>query len=236
MNSFFQIKIIIFLLFTSIIFCNHSFSASKPVVTEVNNNIFILDIYGERFNLKKSYQIKTGDYLKTKKLAAYFVLENKSKICLSAHSSLKVNTVNFETEHYEITFEFDSGNILFSIPNLSSDKHNINFFSYSLKEFENDVILSKNNELELINYENRLKLFFKDKININILPFSYLRLSKNGAIIKNKKILNTDNVKSKFLNGCIKPISEVKQNKNSKQLQNGCFTQYGKLVCRKRYK
>ena len=236
MKFSFRIKIILVFLFLLIFSNANSFSASKLIVTEVNNDIFILDVYGKRFTLKNSYSIKSGDFLKTKNLPASFVLKNKSKICLAANSSLKLTTLNLINENHEITFEFQSGNILFSIPNLSSDKHNINFFSYSLKKFENDVILSKNNELELINYENRLKLFFKDKININILPFSYLRLSKNGAIIKNKKILNTDNVKSKFLNGCINPISKVKQNKNSKQLQNGCFTQDGKLVCRKRYK
>jgi hypothetical protein len=236
MNFSFRIKIILVFLFHLIFSNTNSFSASKLIVTEVNNDIFILDVYGKRFALKNSYSIKSGYFLKTKNLPASFVLKNKSKICLAANSSLKLTALNSINENHEITFEFQSGNILFSIPNLSSDKHNINFFSYSLKEFENDVILSKNNALELINYENRLKLFYKDKININILPFSYLRLSKNGAIIKNKKILNTDNVKSKFLNGCINPISKVKQNKNSKQLQNGCFTQYGKLVCRKRYK
>ena len=236
MNSPFQIKKIVFLLLSFVFFNTPSFSSSKIDVTKVNNDIFILDIYGKRFNLKNATSIKSGDFLKTKNLPASFVLKNKSKICLAANSSLKLTALNSINENHEITFEFQSGNILFSIPNLSSDKHNINFFSYSLKEFENVVILSKINELELINYENRLKLFFKDKININILPFSYLRLSKNGAIIKNKKILNADNVKNKFLNVCINPISEVKHNKNSKQLQNGCFTQDGKLVCRKRYK
>ena len=236
MKFSFRIKIILVFLFLLIFSNANSFNASKLIVTEVNNDIFILDVYGKRFTLKNSYSIKSGDFLKTKNLPASFVLKNKSKICLTANSSLKLTTLNLINENHEITFEFKSGNIFFSIPNLSSDKHNINFFSYSLKKFENDVILSKNNELELINYENRLKLFFKDKININILPFSYLRLSKNGAIIKNKKILNADNVKNKFLNICINPISEVKHNKNSKQLQNGCFTQDGKLVCRKRYK
>ncbi|MDC0457784.1 hypothetical protein OAM56_07665 [Alphaproteobacteria bacterium] len=97
-------------------------------MTKVNNDIFILDIYGKRFNLKNENSIKIGDFLKTKNLPASFVLKNKSKICLSAYSSLKVSALNFVKQNYEITFEFNKGNLFIKIPDNSSNKYNINFF------------------------------------------------------------------------------------------------------------
>ena len=147
MNLFFQIKKIIFFLFFFILFNSQSFSSSKIVVTEVNNDIFILDVYGKRFNLKNASSIKTGDFLKTKNVAASFILKNKSKICLSANSSFKVSALNFVKQNYEITFEFINGNLFLKIPNNSSNKYNINFFSYSFKDFKNNVFLSRIKEL-----------------------------------------------------------------------------------------
>ena len=236
MNSSFQIKKIIFFLFFLILFNSPSFSSSKIVVTEVNNDIFILDVYGKRFNLKNYSSIKTGDFLKTKNLAASFILKNKSKICLSANSSLKVSALNFVKQNYEITFEFINGNLFLKIPNNSSNRYNINFFSYSFKKFKNNVFLSKNNELELINYGSNLNLFFKEKMIRKIVPFAYFKLSKSGNIINTDTNFNNDNISNKFLEGCIPTISKTENKNNSNKLQYSCITQNGKLVCGNRYK
>jgi len=85
-------------------------------VTELNNDVFVLDVYGKRFNLKNSDEIKTGDFLKTNNLPASFILKNKTKICLSANSSLKITTLDLIKENYEITFQFRSGDLYLSIP------------------------------------------------------------------------------------------------------------------------
>jgi hypothetical protein len=90
--------------------------------------------------------------------------------------------------------------------------------------------------LELINYRNSLNLFFKDKKNKKVPPFSYLKLSKNGNVINSSKIINSDDIKKKFLVGCINTISKDKHKNNSRALQYGCITQSGKLVCGNRYK
>ena len=236
MNSSFQIKKIIFFLFFLILFNSPSFSSSKIVVTEVNNDIFILDVYGKRFNLKNASSIKTGDFLKTKNLAASFILKNKSKICLSANSSLKVSALNFVKQNYEITFEFNKGNLFIKIPDNSSDKYNIKFFSYSFKKLKNNIFLSKSNELELINYGSHLNLFFKEKVIRKVSPFAYFKLSKSGNIINTNIILNNDNISNKFLEGCIPTISKTERKKISNKLQYNCITQNAKLVCGNRYK
>ena len=128
MKSPFQIKKKLFFLLFFIFFNTPSFGSSKIDVTEVNNDIFILDIYGKRFNLKNATSIKNGDFLKTNNLPASFVLKNKSKICLSAKSSLKVRALNFVKQNYEITFEFNKGHLFLEIPDNSSNKYNIIFF------------------------------------------------------------------------------------------------------------
>lgn len=238
MSSFFQKQLISFFLFNFIFifFNNPTLSALKTTVTEVNNDVFVLDVYGKRFNLKKSDEIKSGDFLKTNNLPASFILKNKTKICLSANSSLKITTSDLIKENYEITFQFRSGDLYLSIPINSIDKHNIKFFNYSIKNSKNDLVLSKNSELELINYRNSFNLFFKDKKNKKVPPLTYLKLSKVGDIVHSSKIMNSDDIKKKFLVGCINKISKDKLKNNSRELQYGCITQSGKLVCGNRYK
>ena len=238
MSSFFQKQLISFFLFNFIFlfFNNPTLSALKTTVTEVNNDVFVLDVYGKRFNLKNSDEIKSGDFLKTNNLPASFILKNKTKICLSANSSLKITTLDLIKENYEITFQFRSGYLYLSIPINSIDRHNIKFFNYSIKNSKNDLVLSKNSELELINYRNSFNLFFKDKKNKKIPPLTYLKLSKGGKIINSSKIMNSDDIKKKFLVGCINKISKDKLKNNSRELQYGCITQSGKLVCGNRYK
>ena len=238
MSSFFQKQLISFFLFNFIFifFNNPTLSALKTTVTEVNNDVFVLDVYGKRFNLKKSDEIKSGDFLKTNNLPASFILKNKTKICLSANSSLKITTSDLIKENYEITFQFRSGDLYLSIPINSIDKYNIKFFNYSIKNSKNDLVLSKNSELELINYRNSFNLFFKDKKNKKVPPLTFLKLSKGGNIINSSKIMNSDDIKKKFLVGCINKISKDKHKNNSRQLQYGCITQKGKLVCGNRYK
>ena len=238
MSSFFQKQLISFFLFNFIFifFNNPTLSALKATVTEVNNDVFVLDVYGKRFNLKNSDEIKSGDFLKTNNLPASFILKNKTKICLSANSSLKITTSDLIKENYEITFQFRSGYLYLSIPINSIDRHNIKFFNYSIKNSKNDLVLSKSSQLELINYRNSFNLFFKDKKNKKVPPLTYLKLSKVGDIVHSSKIMNSDDIKKKFLVGCINKISKDKLKNNSRELQYGCITQSGKLVCGNRYK
>ena len=238
MSSFFQKQLNSYFLFIFIFifFNNPAFSALKTTVTEVNNDVFVLDVYGKRFNLKNSDEIKTGDFLKTNNLPASFILNNKTKVCLSANSSLKIINLDLIKERYDITFQFRSGDLYLSIPNNSIDTHNIKFFNYSIKNFKNDLLLSKGNEFELINYRNSLNLFFKDKKIKKVPPYTYLKLSKSENIINSSKKINSDDIKKKFLAGCINRISKDKLKKNSRGLQYGCITQNNKLVCGNRYK
>ena len=78
-----------------------AFASMKINILEVINKILILDIYGKRNTLTKYQKLKNGDYLKSENLPALLILNNRTKICLSSNSSLKIkhltkNEFNFE--------------------------------------------------------------------------------------------------------------------------------------------
>ena len=105
-----------------------SFSFSQMKISDVKNKIYVLDVYGKRFTLDKSKQIKTGDYLKTKKNPAILILDNQTKICLSSNSSIKINSLNLIDNHYEINLDYRKGDMVLSIPKNTKDVHNLFFF------------------------------------------------------------------------------------------------------------
>jgi hypothetical protein len=236
MISSFQTKITIIFLILFFVSNTPTFSSQKLVVSKVVNDIFILDVYGKRFNLKDSNTIKKGDYLKTKNSAASFVLKNKSKICLSPNASLKVTSLNLIKENHETTFELKSGYLFLSFSKNTSDIYNLNFSSYSLKKLKNDIFLSNNNGLELINYGSNLTLFFNDEVKIKVSPFNNFKLLKNGNVINTNRVLNNENIKKKFLAACVTSIPKIEYKNNANKPQYGCTTQDGKLVCGNKHK
>ncbi|MDA9289212.1 hypothetical protein N9Q07_01825, partial [Alphaproteobacteria bacterium] len=90
---------------------NLAFSSSKFNLLQVENPIFILDIYGQRSVLSKDTKIKNGDYLKSSLLPALLILSNKTKICLSSNSAFKFNVVTNDKDKRLINLELIKGNI-----------------------------------------------------------------------------------------------------------------------------
>ena len=208
-----------------------SFSFSKMKISEIKNKIYVLDVYGKRFSLDKSKQIKTGDYIKTKKNPAILILNNQTKICLSSNSSIKINSLNFINNHYEIDLNFKKGDIFLSIPKNSKDKHDINFFSYRINNLINQIILSKNPKLELVNYNNELNLLFMDKKIKKILPYSYTKISEKKIITETNTISNINDFTKNFPEGCINLLPKLKQKIDNSKLQYRCITENGRLIC-----
>ena len=100
------------------------------------------------------------------------------------------------------------------------------------------IILSKQNNLKIINFKKNLNIYYKDDINkINLPSFTITELSDNGKVSKTTKILETNKFSNFFLDHCgIKlPKINKSENKNFK-LQYGCISQNGKLICSKNYK
>ena len=59
--------------------------------------------------------IKTGDYLQTRKKPAILIFNNKTKVCLSKNTSLKIENVQLVADQYEINLSLKKGNILLSL-------------------------------------------------------------------------------------------------------------------------
>ena len=96
------------------------------------------------------------------------------------------------------------------------------------------TILSKKNNLEVTNFKNNLSIFYKDDINKISLPsFTILELSHNGKVSK-KKILDINKFPKVILEDCMIKLPKTKKNKNF-NLQYGCSSQNGKLVCGNKY-
>ena len=210
---------------------SNSFCFSQMKISDIKNKIYVLDIYGKRFSLDKSKQIKTGDYLKTKKKPAILMLNNQTKICLSPNSSIKINSLNLIDNHYEINLDFRKGDMVLSIPKNTKDVHNLFIFSYKVNNLINKIILSKNFKLELLNYNNELNLLFMDKKIKKISPYSYTKISEKKNLIEIYNASNVSNFTSKFLEGCVSILPKIKQKVDNSKLQYRCVTENGRLIC-----
>ena len=216
-----------YLLFFSLIILLPNSSFSEINVSKIKNRIHVLNIHGKRFFLNEDTNIRSGDYLSTRKEPATIVFQDNTKLCFSSNSSLKVIK-----NKNQIVFNFKKGSILFSINKKSYEHYNLNFFLYNLENIKDNIILSKKNNLEITNFKNNLSIIHKDDVNKISLPsFTILELTNNGKVYK-KKILYTYNFSREILENCMIKLPNTKKNKNKNfNLQYGCISQNGKLIC-----
>ena len=230
MNKSFVKYLLIFFL-VIIIFPKSCFSEIN--ISKINNKIYVLNLHGKKFFLSEETSIKSGDYLSTREKPATIIFQDNTKLCFSSNSSLKILK-----NKNKINFKFTKGSILFSINKKSYEHYNLNFFSYNLEDIKDIIILTKKNNLEIINFKNNLSFFYKDDINKISLPsFTILELSNNGKVSKITKILKTNKFSKDFLEDCVIKLPKTNkiESKNFK-LQYGCISQNGKLVCGNKYK
>ncbi len=220
-----------YLLFFSLIVITPNSSFSEINISKIKNKVYVLNTHGKRFFLNEDNNIRTGDYLSTREQPATIVFQDNTKLCFSSNSSLKVSKYK-----NQINFDFKKGSILFSINKKSYEQYNLNFFLYNLENIQDIIILSKKNNLEVTNFKNNLSIYYKDDINKISLPsFTILELSNNGKVTK-KKLLETNKISKEILEDCLIKFPITKKNKNKKfNLQYGCISQNGKLVCGKKY-
>ena len=208
-------------------------------INEVQNKIYLLDIHGNRSQLSKKYQIKTGDYLSTRKNPATLIFSDNTKICFSSKSSVKISKIEILKNNAKKTeLEFNKGSIIFFANENKKNRYNLSFFFYKLRNLKHSIFLSKANNLKIINYKNNLSLIYKDgKTGINLPSYSISELSNNGKISKTSKLLKDFKFSEKFLDNCnfLMPKINKTQNQNP-NLQYGCVARNGKLECGNIYK
>ena len=222
-----------YLLFFSLIIILPNSSFSEIYISKVYNKVNVLNLHGNRFFLNEEAEIKSGDYLSTREKPATIIFQDNTKLCFSSNSSLKILK-----NKNKINFEFTKGSILFSINQKSNKHYNLNFFSYNLEDIKDIIILTKKNNLEIINFKNNLSFFYKDDINKISLPsFTILELSNNGKVSKTTRILETNKFSKDFLEDCVIKLSKTNKIENNNfKLQYECISQNGELVCGKKYK
>ena len=220
------------LFFSLIIICpNASFSDIN--ISKIKNKVSVLNIHGKRFFLNENNNIRSGDYLSTREKPATIVFKDNSKMCFSSNSSLKILK-----KKDRMDFEFKKGSILFSINKKSKNNYNLDFFSYNLQNIKDVIILSKKNNLRIINFKKNQDVFYKDHVNkINLPSFTILELSKNGKVFRKTKFSQNNNSFKEYFEDCMiySPKSYNIEKKNTK-LQYGCVSKNGKLVCSRKYK
>ncbi len=222
-----------YLLFFSLIILLPTVSFSEINISKIKNKVYVLNIHGKRFFLSEDNYIRSGDYLSTREKPATIIFEDNTKICFSSNSSLKVLR-----NKDKINFKFKKGSILFSINRKSKDNYNLAFFSYYLDNIKDIIILSKKNNLEIINFKKSLNIFYKNDINkINLPSFTILELLNNGNVAKKIKILETKKFSKKFLENCSIKLPKINKSYDKTfKTQYGCVSQNGKLVCGNKYK
>ena len=233
-----QKKYYFLIIFFFLISSFNTASFAKANISEVVNEVFVLDIYGKRYVLSNTKLIKKGDYLKTKKQPAYFILDDKTKICLAANTSIKILDLKNIGSKVEYTFDFNKGRLLLDVNQNKSNVYNLYFPFYEINGLQSDIILSHKKKITLINFDNRLEIFSKkSQKKFNLEPYSNYELIKNGSINKSSKILNLGLFNNKFHGDCKKVLPEYLIEKNKKwELQYGCISQGGHLVCGNRIK
>ena len=233
-----QKKYYFLIIFFFIISSFNTSSFAKANISEVVNEVFVLDIYGKRDILGNTKYIKKGDYLKTKNKPAYLILDDKTKICLATNTSIKILDLKNVGNKIEYTFNFNKGDLLLDMNQNKSNIYNLYFPFYEINGLPTDLILSHKKEITLINFEGKLKIFSKkSQKEISLEPYSIYKLIQNRSIKKSSKLLNLDPFKDKFHSDCkqVLPQHEIEKNKKW-ELQYGCISQEGRLVCGNRIK
>ena len=233
-----QKKYYFLIIFFFIISPFNTSSFAKANISEVVNEVFVLDIYGKRYILGNTKLIKKGDYLKTKNKPAYLILGDKTKICLAANTSIKILDLKIIDNKIEYTFDFSKGDLLLDTNHNKSNIYNLHFSLYEINGLPTDLILSRKKQITLINFEGKLKIFSKNsQKEISLEPYSIYKLIQNRSIKKSSKLLNLDPFKDKFHSDCKKVLPQHEIEKNKKwELQYGCISQEGRLVCGNRIK
>jgi len=157
---------------------------------------------------------------------------------LSANTSIKILNLKKIDNKIEITLDFNMGDFLLEINEGQTNIYNLHFPYYQMNDLQNDIILSKKKKTELINFGTKIDIYSKaSRRIIKAEPYKIFELTQNGEIKNSFKLLNLDKFNNKFSKNCNKILPELKTQKNKKwQLQYGCISQNGKLVCGNRYK
>ena len=116
MKNFCKIVFIFFFVF------KFAYASETIKIKDIRNNIFVLDIYGNRYLATKNNKLKSGHFLRSIKKPAILLMDN-NKICFSKNSSIKIKSINNSKKLIKIIVL--KGKFLFFTNELSGFKYHI---------------------------------------------------------------------------------------------------------------
>jgi hypothetical protein len=147
---------------------------------------------------------------------------------LSNQSSLKINIT---IDQKNVNFTLLKGNIFFSVKPNKNISYNFNFNSYNIYKLNSDFVFSKNKDLEIFNFNKVLKIHPKKINQIDILPYSNYKITKNGFLKEVDPISKYNKLKPSFLQDCLPEMTKKHINKINKSLRYKCSSHNGRLIC-----
>ncbi len=168
-------------------------------VKDSENNISVLDIYGNRYLTIKNNTIKPGDFLRSANGPAVLLMDN-NKICFSKNSSIKIKSINNSKKLIKIIVL--KGKFLFFTNQLSGFKYHIKINNNIIENNLGYIFLSKNpqNSFAIKTFKDNSYLYTNSSKKIKLNPYSFYDFKSKVTSKKNKNLFK----KSDFLNQCFR--------------------------------
>ncbi len=192
-------------------------------INDIENNIFVLDIYGNKYFTNKYNKIKSGDYLKSTNEPAILLMDN-NKICFSKNSSIKIKSINKSKKLIKMIVL--KGKFVFSANHISGFKYHIKINNNIIENNLGNIFLSKKpqNSFSIKTFKDVSYLYRNSSKKMKLNPNSFYDFKSKVTSLK----IKNDFKKSDFLNQCF--------NKNYtsnliKEFKYKCSTLKNKIYC-----
>jgi len=173
--------------------------ASETInIKDIRNNIFVLDIYGNRYLATKNNKLKSGHFLRSIKKPAILLMDN-NKICFSKNSSIKIKSINKSQKLIKVILL--KGKFLFFTNRISGFKYHLLINSNIIENNSGQIFLSKNsqNSFSLQTFKDYSYLYTNLSKKIKLNPNSFYDLVSNNKSKNHKYNFK----RSDFLNQCL---------------------------------
>ena len=217
MKIFCKFIVVLFLVF------KFALASENIKINDIENNIFVLDIYGNKYFTNKYNKIKSGDYLKSTNEPAILLMDN-NKICFSKNSSIKIKSINKSQKLIKVILL--KGKFLFFTNRISGFKYHLLINSNTIENNSGHIFLSKNsqNSFSLQTFKDYSYLYTNLSKKIKLNPNSFYDLISNDKSKNHKHNFK----RSDFLNQCLTQKDTIN---SPNEMKYQCSVINGKISC-----
>ena len=209
----------IYLILLSSLYVYPSYS-NELIVREIQNQIKIVDKYGNKFLLDKNYILKSGDFLNSVDKSSYLIFD-KTKLCLGKNSSIKIKQLKSNL----ITIKHLKGSLLINNGETNKLNFKIELFDNLISNFKNKIYTKQIDKKKFI-----LKSFssakFKPNYSQNVINIKQNTTYLFDQILQKKLVTNIS--QSPLIKNCITNKKNIETNR---QKLFKCKPNFSKLIC-----